>query len=205
MKISCIPRDVTGTGTSRRLRREDFVPGVIYGKDLNPENISISKKDLDTIIKQYGEHAIVDVNLNGKSFHTIIQEIQRDYLKDIILHVDLHKISKTQKVHVSVPIHLVNTDVLHNEGALVHQMDELEIECIGELIPKHVNLDVSGLKVGHGLTVSDIIVEDGIIVLSDKDDVVVTLSAFKVEEEEPEETEPEMQEPILIVKDKEIE
>jgi large subunit ribosomal protein L25 len=199
MKLSCVPRDVTGTGVSRRLRSNDFIPGVIYGRAVNPLNISINKKDLVKAIKENGENALLDIELQGKSYYTMIKDVQRDYVKDIILHVDFQQISKTQKVQVLIPIHLLNTSVVQNEGALVHQMDQLSIECIPDQIPKSITLDVSELKVGHGLTVEQIQVDEGIKILNDKDEVIVSLSPLRVSEETEEESEDaENAEPVVI-------
>jgi large subunit ribosomal protein L25 len=198
MKLSCIPRDVTGTGVSRRLRNSDFIPGVIYGKAVNPENISINRKDLERVIKSDGENALLDLEINGKSYYTMIKDIQRDYLKDAILHVDFQRISKTQLVQVSVPIHLLNTNTVLTEGALVHQIDQLDIECTPDMIPKSFTLDVTGLKIGHGITVGELEVDENIKVLQDKDAVIVVLSPFRVSEEPESEDEEEIKEPPLV-------
>ncbi len=199
MKISCIPRDITGTRVSRRLRKEDFVPGVIYGKGKTPENISVARKDIDKVIRYHGENAILELSLNGKEMDAMIKEVQKDPIQGTVTHLDLYQISKDQKVQVSVPIHLLNTDMLPADSALVRQLDEIEIECAANIIPRNIEVDVEGLKIGHAIHISDISFAEGITVLEDEEAVIVSLSQSRVEEEDvEEEEEDEEAEPVLI-------
>lgn len=198
MKISCIPRDITGTRVSRRLRKEDFVPGVIYGKGKTPENISVARKDIDKVIRYHGENAILELSLNGKEMDAMIKEVQKDPIQGTVTHLDLYQISKDQKVQVSVPIHLLNTDMLPADSALVRQLDEIEIECAANIIPRNIEVDVEGLKIGHAIHISDISFAEGITVLEDEEAVIVSLSQSRVEEEDVEEEEEEEAEPVLI-------
>ncbi|MBV1756807.1 MAG: 50S ribosomal protein L25 [Dethiosulfatibacter sp.] len=206
MKISCIPRDITGTSVSRRLRKEDFVPGVIYGKGKTPENISVARKDIDKVIRYHGENAILELSLNGKEMDAMIKEVQKDPIQGSVIHLDLYQISKDQKVQVSVPIHLLNADMLPADSALVRQLDEIEIECAANIIPRNIEVDVEGLKIGHAIHVSDISFAEGITVLEDAEAVIVSLSQSRVEEEDvEEEEEDEEAEPVLIGSDEDEE
>lgn len=199
MKISCIPRDITGTRVSRRLRKEDFVPGVIYGKGKEPSNISVARKDIDKVIRYHGENAILELSLNGKEMDAMIKEVQKDPIQGTVTHLDLYQISKDQKVQVSVPIHLLNVDLLPPDGALVRQLDEIEIECAANIIPRSIEIDVEGLKIGHAIHISDITFAEGITVLEDDEAVIVSLSQSRVEADEVEEEEEgEEAEPVLI-------
>jgi large subunit ribosomal protein L25 len=205
MKISCIPRDITGTRVSRRLRKEDFVPGVIYGKGKEPSNISVARKDIDKVIKYHGENAILELSLNGKEMDAMIKEVQKDPIQGTVTHLDLYQISKDQKVQVSVPIHLLNVDSLPPDGALVRQLDEIEIECAANIIPRNIEIDVEGLKIGHAIHISDITFAEGITVLEDDEAVIVSLSQSRVEVDEVEEEEGEEAEPVLIGSDEDEE
>jgi large subunit ribosomal protein L25 len=205
MKISCIPRDITGTRVSRRLRKEDFVPGVIYGKGKEPSNISVARKDIDKVIKYHGENAILELSLNGKEMDAMIKEVQKDPIQGTVTHLDLYQISKDQKVQVSVPIHLLNVDSLPPDGALVRQLDEIEIECAANIIPRNIEIDVEGLKIGHAIHISDITFAEGITVLEDDEAVIVSLSQSRVEVDEVEEEEGEEVEPVLIGSDEDEE
>ncbi|HAE42393.1 MAG TPA: 50S ribosomal protein L25 [Clostridiales bacterium] len=205
MKISCIPRDITGTRVSRRLRKEDFVPGVIYGKGKEPSNISVARKDIDKVIKYHGENAILELSLNGKEMDAMIKEVQKDPIQGTVTHLDLYQISKDQKVQVSVPIHLLNVDLLPADSALVRQLDEIEIECAANIIPRNIEIDVEGLKIGHAIHISDITFAEGITVLEDDEAVIVSLSQSRVEVDEVEEEEVEETEPVLIGSDEDEE
>ncbi|MDP3386013.1 MAG: 50S ribosomal protein L25 [Eubacteriales bacterium] len=206
MKISCIPRDITGTRVSRRLRKEDFVPGVIYGKGKTPENISVARKDIDKVIRYHGENAILELSLNGKEMDAMIKEVQKDPIQGTVTHLDLYQISKDQKVQVSVPIHLLNVDLLPADSALVRQLDEIEIECAANIIPRNIEIDVEGLKIGHAIHISDIKFAEGITVLEEDEAVIVSLSQSRVEAEDvDEEEEGEEAEPVLIGSEKDEE
>ena len=198
MKISCVSRDKTGTGASRNLRKEDFIPGVVYGREKEPENLTLSKRDMEKIIKTFGANAILDLEMNGKSYHVMLKEVQRDPILGDILHADFQQVSKTQKVQVSVPIHLENTEILHKEGALVVQLDVLEIQCVSDIIPMSINHDVKDMQVGDTLTVADLDVDEGIEILDDPEHVVASLSPFTTEEDLEASEEDEAAEPEVI-------
>lgn len=202
MKISCIPRDTTGTSTAKRLRQNDFIPGVIYGKGISPENISVKKREIERILRKFGENAILDLTLKDKSYHAMIKDVHHDYTSDELLHIDFYKVSKTQRIQVSVPIHLVNSEHVQKLGALVHQLDEIEIECTADKIPKNIDLDVAELQVGHGISVAELVVDDAITVLSNADDTIVSLSPHRTEEDEAAEAEAaegqESVEPVVV-------
>ncbi|MBF7095555.1 50S ribosomal protein L25 [Alkalibacter mobilis] len=201
MKISCVKRDETGSGASNKLRREDFIPGVVYGKNKTPESISLSRKDMDTILKELGSNAILDLEMNGKPYHVMLKDIQKDAILGNVLHADFMQVGKDQKVVVAVPVHLENAESLHNEGALVHHLDYVEAECLSDSIPKSIHLDVAELKVGEHFTVAELVAGEGVKILNDPEEVVVSLSQFRVEEEESEEE--ERTEPVLIGEEEE--
>jgi large subunit ribosomal protein L25 len=206
MKISCIPRDTTGTSTAKRLRQNDFIPGVIYGKGISPENISVSKKEIEKALKKLGENAILDLTLNDKSFHAMVKDVHHDYSRDKLLHIDFYQINMTQKLQISVPIRLLNSDHIQALGALVHQLNEIEIECTADNIPKSIDLDVAELQVGHGISVAELIVDDTITILSNAEDTIVSLSPHRAEEEDAEATEgQESAEPVVIGSEEETE
>jgi large subunit ribosomal protein L25 len=183
MKISCVKRDDTGTQASNKLRREHFIPGVVYGKGKKPESISMSRKDLDTIFKQLGTNAILDLEMNGKAYHVMLKDMQRHPIMGNVIHVDFLQVGKHQKVVVAVAVHLENDERLQTFGALVHLMDHVEVECHSDSIPKSFILDVGDLAVGDTKLVSDLTTEKGVVILNDPNEAVVTLMPFRHEVE----------------------
>lgn len=202
MKISCVKRGETGTGASNKLRKEDFIPGVVYGKGKEPENIALSRKDMDTILKQMGSNAILDLEMNGKAYHVMLKEIQKDPILGNVVHADFMQVGKDQKVVVAVAIHLENADYLHNEGTLIHLLDYVEVECLADNIPKSFHLDVGDMKVGDTKTVADIVLEKGIVILNEADEPIASLTHFR-QEEETETTDEEITEPVVIGEEEE--
>lgn len=198
MKISCMKRDVTGTGASNKLRKEAFIPGVVYGKGKEPVNIALRRKDMEALLKELGPNGILDLEVNGKTYHAMLKEVQKDPILGELLHGDFMQIGKGQKVVVAVPVHLENGEFLNREGTLLHLLDYVEVECLAEEIPKGIHVDVSGMKVGDVFTVADLIVPDGAVVLNDAHDAVASLAHLRVEEEREDIQEPE--EPKLVGK-----
>jgi len=190
-----------GTLNAKRYRREGMVPGIYYfhGQEVTP--FTVGKKDLLAFMGQ--ESSLIDVVFDGKTKKKcIIREIQFDPIDNSPLHLDLMGIMLTEKIHVSVPIHLLGTPTgVKNQGGIMQQvLRELEIECLPTDIPEHVDLDVSSLDIGGSVHLSDLGVPN-IKILGDMHRVIATVSAPRITEEKPvEEAEVGPAEPEVISK-----
>ena len=182
-------RTKTGTGVSRRLRMADMVPGVVYGKGLDPVTVSIKIRDLQDAISGAGGQNNLITLIGGGSLDqniAIVADLQRDPLKRTIKHVDLHRINPNEKLRVTVPVVLTGTAIGVKEGGLLDLgHHELHIECLPGNIPDNITIDVSELKISHSIHVSDIVLPEGIVILDQpKIPVVSVLGRIKEEEEE---------------------
>ena len=182
-------RTKTGTGVSRRLRMADMVPGVVYGKGLDPVTVSIKVRDLQEAISGAGGQNNLITLIGGGSLDqdiAIVADIQRDPLKRTIKHVDLHRINPNEKLRVTVPVVLTGTAIGVKEGGLLDLAHhELHIECLPGNIPDSITIDVSDLKINHSIHVNEIPLPEGISVLDQpKIPVVSVLGRVKEEEEE---------------------
>jgi len=193
-ELTVQPRDNTGKGPARRLRREGLLPGVLYGRDAGNIPIIVKLKELKKVLEKEGERALVKVHLEkngGKQEYTaLIREVQRDPLRGDVLHVDLFQVPAGEKITVTVPV------VLEGEprgvkagGILQHGLSELEIECLPADLPEAIVVDVSGLDVGDHLSVADIKPPKGVRILSDPESLIATV----VELEKGEEAEAEQE------------
>ena len=162
-------RTKTGTGVSRRLRTADMIPGVVYGKGLDPITISIKVRDLqDAISGSGGQNNLITLIGGGTLDQSIaiVADIQRDVIKRTPKHVDLHRINPNEKLRVTVPVVLKGTAIGVKEGGLIDLAHhELHIECLPGNIPDCITIDVSDLKIAHSIHVSEISLPDGIIIL----------------------------------------
>jgi len=181
-------RDRSGKGVARKLRAKGLIPAVFYG---GGENISLSLQPQELLkILSAGENTIFQLDLDGEAGvdrKAIVRDLQRDPVKNTLLHADLYKISMDVEVTVSVPIVLEGESrAVSDAGGLVNQLlDEVEIQCLPGLIPHELKIDVSHLDIGDVLHVRDLLVPAGIRVLTDADAVVASVSVQGVEEAAP--------------------
>jgi large subunit ribosomal protein L25 len=181
-------RTKTGTGVSRRLRMADMVPGVVYGKGLDPVTVSIKSRDLQEAISGAGGQNNLITFIGGGSLDqniAIVADIQRDPIKRTFKHVDLHRINPNEKLRVTVPVVISGTAIGVKEGGLLDQAHhELHIECLPGNIPDSITIDVTDLKVGDSVHVSEIPLPEGIVILDQPKIPVVSVLGKAKEEEE---------------------
>lgn len=190
-------RTEVGKGAVRRLRRAGLVPGVVYG--IRPSTpLSVNSKALEKLLgTRAGTNVVfqLDVAEEKKSERpVIVKELQRDSIHGDILHADFLEIRMDRRIGVSVPI------VTKGEapgvklgGTLSQLMRELEVECLPNAIPEEISLDISGVDMSDVIHVRDLTLPEGVDLVSDLDDPVLTVVA-PVEEEEEVEAEVEVAE-----------
>jgi large subunit ribosomal protein L25 len=182
-------RTKTGTGVSRRLRIADMIPGVVYGKGLDPIAVSIKNRDLQEAISGAGGQNNLITLIGGGSLDqsiAIVADIQRDPIKRTFKHVDLHRINPNEKLRITVPVVLTGTAIGVKEGGLLDLAHhELHIECLPANIPDSITIDVSDLKIAHSIHVSEIPLPEGIVLLDQPKIPVVSVLGRAKEEETP--------------------
>ena len=182
-------RTKTGTGVSRRLRIADMIPGVVYGKGLDPVIVSIKIRDLQEAISGAGGQNNLITLIGGGSLDqniAIVADIQRDPIKRTFKHVDLHRINPNEKLRVTVPVVLTGSAIGVKEGGLLDLAHhELHIECLPGNIPDSIIIDVTDLKISHSIHVSEIPLPEGIVILDQPKIPVVSVLGRVKEEETP--------------------
>jgi large subunit ribosomal protein L25 len=180
-------RNKTGKGISRQLRAKGRIPAIVYGKGMDAVPVSLNPKELSVALAgEGGQNNLLTLrgvdSLNGNV--VIVADLLRDPLKGTPKHVDLHKIDLTEKIKVEVPINLVGTAAGVVAGGLLDfAKHALEVECLPTAIPEHIDVDVTGLTVGHSIHVGDIVAPAGVKILDDSRASVVSILG-KVKEEE---------------------
>ncbi|HET7266164.1 MAG TPA: 50S ribosomal protein L25 [bacterium] len=189
VSLSAQVRAATGKSGAKRARREGQVPAVVYGRGRTPRPVSVGRKELVSALQTAGRNALIDLRIaqdgNAETEVVMIEEIQRDHIRREILHIDLHLISLTEAIEVSVPVVLAGTPegVTSGGGVLEQIHREIEVKCLPTRIPDRFTVDVSGLRVGGSIHVGDLKVEEGIEILTPPEEVIAAVSAPAVEEE----------------------
>jgi large subunit ribosomal protein L25 len=190
-------RTKLGTGNSRRMRREQIVPGILYGKEVETFTLEVPAKPLSVLLKKFGEENILlDVEVEGKKHTVLLKEVQVHPLSGAPLHIDFHQVSMKEKITVTVPVVIKGAEECPGvmEGGVVETLlNELEVRCLPLNIPPIFELDISGLSTGENIHVSEIKVPDDVEILTAPERTVVTVSkASEVEVEEEATGEPEV-------------
>ena len=212
VKMAASPREEVGKSRVKALRRTEFVPGVLYKGGKDALSIKLRKREMhDALQTEAGENVLISLTIEnkddkkGKKDHTcIIKEIQRDPLKDDIIHVDLNEISLTDKLKVKVPVssHGEPEGVVKDEGVLEHVIWEVEVECLPADIPKKIEVEVSAMKIGDAIYVKDLKVPQGVKILNDPELTVLSVAAPAKDEVVAEVPSEETAEPEVITKGK---
>jgi large subunit ribosomal protein L25 len=196
-----------GKGAARSLRRNGLLPAVVY-REGDAVPIKINRREIVKFINStMGEQVMVELKFNdGNSKLALLKDYQVDPVRSELLHADFYEVSLTEKVRVTVSLVLKGEPVgVKKEGGILQQiLREVEIECLPDNIPPHIEVDVTDLAAGRTLHVSEVSFSEGVRVLHDPDEAVatVTMPAAEVEEEAEAEAEEEGAEPEVVKKGK---
>jgi large subunit ribosomal protein L25 len=191
IKLQVKERESRGSADARRLRREGFIPGVLYGRGKEPQTICVPERDLRRVLTgQGGLHAILDVVVEGqKTTHaSILKDYQQDPIRGHISHIDLQEVRLDQPIQASVTVQLVGEPAGAKEGGVLSQVQrEINVEALPMEIPEHIDLDVSGMAIGDTLRLVDLAPMDGVTYLDNPEETVLATVTLPTRVEEPEE------------------
>jgi large subunit ribosomal protein L25 len=173
-EIAAQPRQASGTRACRRLRKENLVPAVLYGR--GQDNVMLALPD-EAILQALHERALVlRVLWDGSEETAQIKEVQYDAVGDNLLHVDLARISLTEKLTVTVPVKTHGEPRGVTEGGVMELIEfELDVECLPTDIPESIRVEVAELGIGESLTIADLVFPEGVTPLGEPDAVVVSV------------------------------
>lgn len=190
IKLDVQIRNELGSGKIHGLKREGFVPAIVYGGNKKPTAIKVERRSYERIMRHHrGETVLFHINvLEGdkklRDYSVIVKEEQHDPVSDQVLHIDFHRISLTEKIEIKVAIAAKGepVGVKKDGGSLEHVMWELEIKCLPTQIPQHINVDVSHLEVNQSIHVKDLVLPMGVTTKQDMDAIVFTVVPKREEE-----------------------
>ena len=154
-----------GSRSSRRLRRDGKVPGVLYGLDQDPEIFSVDYGDLrGALTTDAGLNALIQLSINGTNQLSILKSLQRHPVKDEVIHVDFVRVDPNQELAVEVPIVLegVAKKVTDQNGMVDQTMFSLSVLSLPDSIPNELTADVSELEINDAIRVSDVVLPEGV-------------------------------------------
>ena len=161
------PRDDMGKGASRRLRRENKVPAILYGGGKPPRSLSLVQKELLKSLDNEAFYShILSIHIGDQSEQAVLRDMQRHPSKPSVLHVDLQRVQARELLRMSVPLHFVGEDdcpgVKLEGGIVTHNAMDVEVECYPKDLPEYIEIDASGLRIGDSIHLSEIKLPDGV-------------------------------------------
>lgn len=195
-------RERTGTRFSQRLRNSGRLPGVVYGRNINPTSISVDEKEL--LGHLHAGARVIHLEIAGNHETCLVKDLQFGYLGDNVIHVDFAKVNLEQIVTVNIPVTMTGMPKLASEtGAMLETIrNEIEVECKVRDIPNEIKVDLT--EMGEALTVGDLEFPAGVTPTLEADKHIVHITFVKEEEAEGEEAQVDAEgaEPEVITKDK---
>ena len=199
IQLNAEPRADSGKGASRRLRRMDLVPAIVYGGDGDPQSISLSHNEFSHELENEAIYTqLIDLNIGKDTDEVILRDLQRHPYKKRILHADFFRIDKKKPIHVVVPIHALNTEDcvgVRLDGGMVTQVaTEIEVVCLPKNLPEYLEIDVLDLHLGETLHLSEIKMPEGVEIVAltfGEDHDTGVISVVKTREEIIEDEAPE--------------
>ncbi|MBP7176639.1 MAG: 50S ribosomal protein L25 [Thermoclostridium sp.] len=164
-------------GKLNRIRNSGYIPGIVYGEGMEPSPVQIKESVFCDNMRHHGINTIYDVHLNDQSMQAVIRDLQVDPLKNTYMHVDLQRVSMDHHRQAHVPIRIVGKSGQQlREGVINQQLDHIDVKGFPADIPEYIELNVSDMKLGEHITVSDLLVPENLLVENDPGEVVISFS-----------------------------
>ncbi len=185
-ELTVMPREGVGKSVARRLRRSGKTPGILYG-GASPVNIAVDPREVFRLIHGHeGSTQLLRVTFAGSkdSRMVILRDIQLDPVSEDLVHVDLQEVNMDKPIQVTVALHHVGEPigVRDTQGILEMVLREIQVSCLPANIPEDILADVSNLAIGDVLTVGELVVPEGVRVLTDRAQAVATVAPPAAEE-----------------------
>jgi large subunit ribosomal protein L25 len=180
ISINGARRTEFGKGASRRSRRDGFIPAVIYGHGEKPQHVALPSRELGIALKT--SNVLIDVVLDDHTELTLPKSVSRDPLTGLLEHIDLVIVRRGERVVVSVPVHTEGK--YDQDGILEHTNNSIEVETDVTNIPAFLMLSMEGMVAGESKAAADVVLPEGVKLISDPKMIVVHLSVKSAEVEE---------------------
>jgi len=180
-----------GKGENRRLRRAGKVPAIVYGGNVAPIPIILNHNEILRNLEHEAFYSrVLNINLGDQKERAILKDIHRHPAKPIVMHMDLQRVDASHKIHIRVPLHFVNEatapGVKIAGGRVSHLLTSIDVECLADNLPEHIDVDLTTLEMGQTIHLSDLKLPEGVLIrVGGKDNQpVVTIGSSRTGEAE---------------------
>ncbi|MDD3719381.1 MAG: 50S ribosomal protein L25 [Actinomycetota bacterium] len=185
------PREEKGKEAAKKMRHDGRIPAVLYGHGFDTILISLDERSFKSLLrKEKGLHGLLNLKVEGdkEGTHTVVvKELQRDPIKDHILHVDFQKIRKGEELQAEVALHFTGEPVgVKAGGILQHYLYSVTVACLPKDLPEYIELDISGLDLKENMRISDLPAIEGVRYIHSPEEIVTAVAPKRVREEVPE-------------------
>lgn len=179
VRLQAKVRGEAGKGSARRTRAAGRVPGIVYGRGMDPVAISVDRREFVTaLLSDSGMNTLLDLDIDGDTTLALTKELQRDPVRGTLLHADFVKVDRTVEVEVEVPVHIVGEAPGAKEGGVLeHPLFTVHVRSLPGDVPEAIDADVSNLNIGDSLRVEDLAEGRAFTILDDPDTVVASVLA----------------------------
>jgi len=175
-------REHAGKKQVRKLEKTAMIPAVLYSKNSQSKLLKLDYKEIQAAIDKHGEHIIVKLKVDNEETPAIIKEVQRDPISYRIVHIDFQPVSLHEIIHADIPVLVINSNSVEKKGWIINkQLGQVEVQGEVESIPRNITIDASKLKLGEVLRVADLEVSKELSILSDTEDIILSVKQFKEE------------------------
>lgn len=167
MKLVAEVRNEQGRGASRRLRHAGKVPAIVYGADSEAVAVTLDHNTVYHALKKEAFHtSILDLEVAGKSEQVVLRDVHFHPYKQLVLHLDLQRVSATEEIHMSIPLHFLNEEVsvaVKKQSAhITHVATEVEVRALASQLPQFIEVDLAKLQAGQTIHLSDLVLPAGV-------------------------------------------
>jgi large subunit ribosomal protein L25 len=184
-------RDAEGKGASRRLRRANKVPAILYGGHREPRALALDHTRLLLMLENERFYStIINLRVGDATQAAVLKDVQRHPAKNAVLHVDLQRVLENEKIRISIPLHFqgaAGSPGVKAGGLVSHLRNEIEVSCLPKDLPEYIDVDLSGLGMNQMIYLADLKVPEGVEILElshGRNSPVVSIHHARAEEVE---------------------
>jgi large subunit ribosomal protein L25 len=194
-ELNAQARALQGSGASRRLRRAQKVPAILYGGSDAPESIELDHNELLLALRKEAFHSsLISLKLGDKEQTVLLRDVQMHAYKPLVLHIDLQRVDATRALRQKVPLHFINGDIAPGVkvggGVVSHAVTEIDVTCLPKDLPAFIEVDLKDMNSGQSLHVTQLAYPQGVkpVLHGSDDPLVVSITSIKTVVEEVEAT-----------------
>jgi large subunit ribosomal protein L25 len=158
-----------GKGASRRLRKQNIIPGILYGEGKDPIQLSFEYKDIKKLIDKDAFYSQVStLKIDGQDYQAILKDMQRNPVTDSPIHLDFMNIDDTHMITTRIPLHFTNQNICVGAkagGAIVHSKTDIEVKCLPNDLPEYVEIDMANIDINQHIHLADIVLPSGVTLI----------------------------------------